>query len=118
MLYSLGKGGGRGLPEKILMQMVNFYPIFADYLLIFPPKLCVIFAFKAPISGIRDVGDLFPFTWGEGCPPRVFFFFFEKRMQMIHSESIHSPLVVGIFLNFTFVMKAALCRVCDAVVFP
>ena len=36
----------------------------------------------------------------------------------MHSESILSRLVVSIFFNYTFVMKAPLCRVCDVGVFP
>ena len=37
---------------------------------------------------------------GEGWYSPVGVFFLEKRMQMMHSESIPSRLVFGIFLEF------------------
>ena len=46
-------------------------------------------------------------------------FFFVKRMQMMHSESIPSRLVLVFSWIFTFfVMKAPMWRVCDSGVFP
>ena len=47
--------------------MVHSKPIFGDCLVIFLPKLCVFFAFKVPISDIRDTGEVFPFAWGGGA---------------------------------------------------
>ena len=99
-LSSHSKGGGRGVsPRKIFekrMQMVHSEPIFAEFGSISPKKLCVIFAFKTPISMMREI--FFPFAWGGGSSS----YFFEKRIQMIHSESIHSRLLVGFFFFFFF----------------
>ena len=72
--------------------MVHSKPIFAEFVSISPKKLCVIFAFKAPISMMREI-----FFLRMGGGSSRFFFFFEKWIQMIHSESIHSRLLVGIF---------------------
>ena len=57
---------------------------------------------RSPIYVMREI--FFPFAWGGGGPPR--FFFCENRMQMMHSESIHSLLGVGIFLKFHFCHKS------------
>ena len=40
--------------------MVHSESIFADCVLIPPPFLCVILVFKAPISDIRDAGEVLP----------------------------------------------------------
>ena len=104
-LSSRSRGGGvRGLREKIFekrMQMVHSEPIFAEFVSIPTKKLCVIFAFKAPISMMREI---FFLSHGGGVLTIVFvfFFFLKKRLQMIHSESIHSRLLVGIFFFFFF----------------
>ena len=50
--------GARELPRNIFenwMQMVHSEPFLcAEFVLISPPKLCVIFAFKTPIYLMRD----------------------------------------------------------------
>ena len=60
----MGGGEDRGLPEKFFekwMQMVHSEPIFLpSSCRFFPPKLCVIFAFIAPIFDIRDAGEFSP----------------------------------------------------------
>ena len=81
-------GGGRGLPEKIFekrMQMVHSELIFAEFVSNPPPppkkkKKCVIFAFNAPISMMREI---FFLSHGVGVGvPLVFFFW--KRIHEFH----------------------------------
>ena len=55
--YPVPQVGSGGFPSKILeklMQMVHSEPILAKYVFIIPRKLCVMFAFKAPIYVMRD----------------------------------------------------------------
>ena len=111
---------GRGLPEKTFEKWIDANRAFSVHFLsikfcILPidifSKLWLFFSFKAPISGIRVAGEFFTIAVGDhikgsfyplvvvgggvGVSPR--FFFYEKRMQMVHSEPFLGRLLVNIF---------------------
>ena len=50
----------RKLKKKMNAKWCILSLFFADCMLIFSPKLCVIFAFIAPISNVRDAGEFSP----------------------------------------------------------
>ena len=111
VFYPLAVEGGVS-PRKFLKQTDAFLAHFCRLPVEPPPPnptqkiVHVIFAFKAPFSDIRDAGDFFSFRmWGGGGGSSSFFFC-ENRMQMMHSESIHSLMGVGIFLKFHFCHKS------------
>ena len=110
-------GGGSGSPqEKFWKTDANgaFWANFCRVRVDFPPKIVCNFS-KIRSPSCPWCGRFFSFRMGGGVPLVFYFFFFDIRIQMIHSESIHSRLLVGIFFffffwNFTFVMKAPSCR--------
>ena len=120
-LLAVGGGGVGVSPRKFLKNGCKWCilsPFLPSSYRFQPPKIVCNFCLQS--SNLHDAGHFFPFAWGGGSF-RFFFFFFFKRIQMIHSESIHSRLLVGFFFfffwNFTFVMKAPSCRVCDVGVY-
>ena len=102
VIYPLAVGGGGDgvSPRTFLTNECKWCILSPFYRLpvhFFLPKLCVIFAFKVPISDIlvRDTGEVFSFlTGGGGSSPG---FFFLKNGYKSCIQSIHSRLVVGIF---------------------
>ena len=61
---------GGGVSPRIFLKngckWCIFCPFFAEFVLIFPKKICVIFAFKALIFDILDVGEFSPYKAKDG----------------------------------------------------
>ena len=55
-----GGGGGNQIFLKNGCKWCILSPFVCEFVLISPPELCVIFAFKAPIFDIRDAVEFLP----------------------------------------------------------
>ena len=107
------RGGGFGVsPRKFLKNGCKWCILspFSPSSCRFPPKkLCVIFAFKAPISIMRDIFFLSHGGGGGGGSSRFFF------LKNGYKWYILSPFIADCLLVFFFYLKFHFCHVSPVV---